>query len=75
MPSAAKAKPEQARETYVVTTHDLIRIIVETLDGGRAEVVGVLADVPETVGSSRRAVTLVVQGNAYPLEARKNEVS
>jgi hypothetical protein len=70
-----KTKPELKRETFVVTTHDLIRIVVETVDGARAEVVGVLADVPETVGASRRAVTLLVQGNAYPLEARKNEVT
>ena len=57
------------REVFTVTTNDLITIIVETPDGARAEVVGVLAGVPETVGMSRRAATLSVLGLAHPLEA------
>lgn len=57
------------REVFTITTNDLITLIIETPEGARAEVVGVLAAVPETVGKSRRAATISVLGLARPLEA------
>lgn len=43
----------------------LIRLIVESPDGGRAEVIGTLADVPDPG-------TLVVKGRARALPADEN---